>query len=525
MLTYKRFPYIFAAVCSILYFAPFLRVLTQIAGDEGTLIMGAVRVVEGQVPFRDFFEAMGPGTFYWLGLFFKLLGTSWLATRIDLLVTTLGITLVLLYLARRLPGGHELAPLILFVAASHHSWNAISHHMDSNLFGLLSFAVFVFWMDKPRTLTIFLAGVGAALTTWFLLPKGLLLFLSFGLLLVIFYRKNPVFRPALVALLGGFLLVNAVALAWFWAAGGLPSLIYANLIWPFTHYSASNVVPYGFMFQFYWSGFMASLTPVLFPVMADVVSAALSLPFVVVMGLPLLLLGCVMYFRKSAFDRTTLPYWIAGCAFWLSELHRKDMAHIVWGSPLLILLAFSYGRQLPGKWIKPALQVVTVCAVLVASLNPMAALLANHKLVTRRGTIYAPFAQDRVLEYLNTHVAPGESVFVYPYAPMYYFLSATSNPTRYSILLYHTNTDQQFKEAARTLETAKVKYIVSDRTFPTWVRTWFPSFRMPPRDDLIIEPYLQDHYRVVSGADDRYELLERKEPVPISADAGGVKLQ
>jgi hypothetical protein len=518
MLTYKRFPYIFAAVCSILYFAPFLRVLTQIPGDEGTLIMGAVRVVEGQLPFRDFFEAMGPGTFYWLALFFKLLGTTWLATRIDLLVTTLGITLLLLYLARRLPGRHEAAPVIFFVAVSYHTWNAVSHHMDSNLFGLLSFAAFVFWMDKPRPLTIFLAGAGAGLTAWFLLPKGLLLFLSFVLLLGIFYRKDPLFRPALVSLLGGFSIVNGILLAWFWSVGGLPNLVYANLVWPLSNYSSSNAVPYGLDFrQLYWSAFTASLRPLLSPAIGTALSGLLCLPFAVAMGLPLILLGCVAAFRRSAFDRTTLPYWIAGLAFWFSEMHRRDLEHIVWGSPLLVLLAFSYCRRLQGKWITSALRIVTLCAVLLATLNPLVALSARNKLATRRGTMYTAFPRDVVLDYLNAHLAPGEALFVYPCAPTYYFLSAASNPTRYSILLYRTNTNQQFREVTRSLETAKVRYVVWDRSFPTWVRTWYPAYRMPPQDELIVEPYLLEHYRVVGGTEDKYQLLERKDFITTSA--------
>jgi hypothetical protein len=523
MLIYKRFPYICAAVCSILYFVPFLRVLTQIAGDEGTLIMGAVRVVEGQLPFRDFFEVMGPGTFYWLALFFKLLGTTWLATRIDLLVTTAGIILLLFYLARRLPGGHEAAPVILFVAVSYHTWNAISHHMDSNLFGLLAFAAFVFWMDKPRRFSIFLAGAAAGLTTWFILPKGLLLLLSFVLLLWFLYRKDPVFRPALVTLLSGFAMINAAGLAWFWAAGGLPGLIYANLVWPLTNYSTVNVVPYGLEFrQLYWSGFMASLQPILSPAIGAAVSGLLCAPFVVVMGLPLVLLGCVAYFRRSAFDRTTLPYWIAGCAFWLSEMHRRDLAHIVWGSPLLVLLAFSYGWRLPGKSVRAGLHMVAFCSVFLALLNPLVAIVANHKLTTRRGTMYTGFPPDAALDYLNGHVAPGEPLFVYPYSPMYYFLTATSNPTRYSILLYQTNTDQQLREVTQTLETAKVKYVVWDRSYPVWINKWFPSYRMPPQDKLIVEPYLLKHYRVVTGADDGYEILERKESAPALLGLQGV---
>jgi hypothetical protein len=507
----KRLPYLALAACSILYFSPFLHFLSQTIGDEGTLIVGADRVAQGQVPFRDFFEVMGPGTFYWLALFFKVFGTTWLATRIELLVTTLGITLLLFYLARRLRGGLGAAPIIFFVAVSYHVWHTVSHHLDSTLFGLLAFAAFVFWMDRPRPFASFLAGAAAGLTTWIMLPKGLLLFLSFALLLWILYRKNPVFRPAFAALLGGFLLVNATVVALFWAAGGLPNLIHANLVWPLTNYSHCTRVPYGFTFQYYLSDFMSSLKPVFSPVVADTLSGILSAPFVVVLGLPLVLLGCVVCLRRSAFDRTTLPYWIAGAAFWLSELHRKDMTNVVCGSPLLVLLAFSLCSELRGKWVRPAIQMLTLCAVCLASLNPMAALLANHQRATRRGNLYGALPKDPVLDFLNTHVTPGDSLFVYPYSPMYYFLSAARNPTRYSILVYGYNTDQEFREVVRTLDDTKVRYVVWDRSFPTLQAKRLPACRMPLRDELIVEPYLMAHYRVVGGADDGYQFLERRD--------------
>lgn len=506
----------------MLYFSPFLHFLSQTVGDEGTLILGADRVAQGQVPFRDFFEVMGPGTFYWLALFFKVFGTTWLATRIDLLLTTLGITLLLFYLARRLRGGLGAAPIVFFIAVSYHIWNTVTHHLDSTLFGLLAFAAFVFWMDKHRPFTIFLAGAAAGLTTWFMLPKGLFLFLSFALLLWILYRKDPVFRPALAALLGGFLLVNTTVVALFWAAGGLPNLIHANLVWPLTNYSHCATVPYGFTFQFYLSNFVSSLKPIFSPLVADTLSGILSAPFVVVIALPLVLLGCVVCLRRSAFDRTTLPYWIAGAAFWLSELHRKDMEHIVCGSPLLVLLAFSLCMQLRSKWVRPAIQILTFCAVCLASLNPMAALLANHQHVTRRGNMYDAFRRDPVLDFLNAHVIPDESVFVYPYSPMYYFLGAARNPTRYSILMYGYNTDQEFREVVQTLEDRKVRYVIWDRSFPTLQAKYFPGCRMPLRDELIVEPYLMTHYRVVGGADDGYQFLERKDlPEPAPADPVG----
>ena len=81
-------PYLIFALCASLYFLPFMRMLLG-NGDEGLLIYGAVRIAHGQVFARDFFEVVGPGTFYWLALFFKLFGITFVATRICLFVASL----------------------------------------------------------------------------------------------------------------------------------------------------------------------------------------------------------------------------------------------------------------------------------------------------------------------------------------------------------------------------------------------------------------------------------------------------
>ena len=88
-------------------------------------------------------------------------------------------------------------------------------------------------------------------------------------------------------------------------------------------------------------------------------------------------------------------------------------------------------------------RVLTVSIVLFAAFNALVARAAQTRMVTRRGAVYT-FADDAALEFLDRQTQPGEDVFVYPYYPMYYFLSGTTNPTRFSILLYHNNTDAQF---------------------------------------------------------------------------------
>ena len=48
---------------------------------------------------------------------------------------------------------------------------------------------------------------------------------------------------------------------------------------------------------------------------------------------------------------------------------------------------------------------------------------------------------------------------------MYYFLSATTNPTRYGALIYDFNTPSQFEEVVTVLEQRRVKYVVWNTEF------------------------------------------------------------
>ena len=504
----RRLPYVVLAACSVVYFIPFLRLLSH-NGDEGTLILGAARVTEGQLPFRDFFEVMGPGTFYWLALFFKLLGTTWFATRICLLFTTTAIVLLLFYLSRRLRSGIETAAVVLFVAVSYHGWNAVSHHMGSILFGLLAFAAMMFWIDRRRSWILFVAGLAAGVTTWFMLQKGLLLCLSFVLLLWILCRKDSGLWPSLTALLGGYLLVIGGVLVLFWRAGGLPDLVYSNILWPFLHYSGVNHVPYGLEFgQLYWTGLSDSIRQVSTPVVAIVITSILCFPFLVVMGLPLVLVAFIVRYRRSAFHAEILPYWLVGFAFWFSEMHRKDVLHVVYGSPVLIVLALYFCSRIRTGRMRQLLQLVSICSVALAALRSACGTVRAAPGPTRRGVVYT-FEGSPVLDFLDGHVAPGEPVFVYPYAPMYYFLSGAKNPTRYSILMYRMNTVAQFHEVVQSLEANKVRYVMWDQSFPEWASKSFPAYHIPPADQLIVEPYLTQHYRVVGGGGG-YQFLERR---------------
>jgi 4-amino-4-deoxy-L-arabinose transferase-like glycosyltransferase len=356
-------PYLLFTVCASLYLLPFMRLLLH-ATDEGTLVYGAVRVVRGQMLGQDFFEALGPGTFYWLALFFKLFGITFLATRICLFVSSLGTALAIYFLSRRVCRSYQLLPCILVFATYFYTiWPEISHHVDSNCFGLLAVMCMILWQDSRRSWLLLAAGVLDGATTLILQPKGILLLLAFFVWLWIQHRRHVTSLTALVWVAGGCLGVVASMLGYFWTRNALHDLIYANVIWPSHNYGPTYSVPYAFLLLEHFKHWIVPMNGLNWTVG---MAAVLFIPFLFVAALPALLL-CLGVRRGIRDIRPEiLLYWLAGFAFWFSEIHRKDIAHLVFGSPLLVILCVFYLQERRNKGFNLALQalsIVSVCLV------------------------------------------------------------------------------------------------------------------------------------------------------------------
>ncbi len=486
--------YLLFILCASLYLLPFMRLLLQ-GTDEGLLVSGAVRVAHGQVFARDFSEVVGPGTFYWLALFFKLFGITFLATRVCLFLTSLATGLLMYFLSRRVCGRYQMLPCMVFAGTSCNMlWPTISHHVDSNVFALASVACAVIWVDRAdrrKDGLLLAAGVLAGATTFFLQPKGVLLLLALLLWLSIERKRRLL---SLVMVFGGYVSVVGIVLAYFWSRHALWDLIYVNILWPYQHYGAVNVVPYAHgIIQEYWASWAGPASGLRWRVG---LAAVLMIPFMFVALLPALLLFLAFKRRESAAKPVTVLYWLCGWAFWLAEIHRKDIPHLVFGSPLLIVLSVHYLAEYRAKVADLMLQILAISAGCLVSLNFVLALSA-HAMATRVGSV-AVYKSDPVVAALDDRVAPGEEIFVYPGSPEYYFLSATTNPTRYSGLLYNYNSAAEFEEVVRVLDGHHIRYVLWDAGLEAKaLKEEFPSAKPARPDQLIIEPYLKSHYETV----------------------------
>jgi hypothetical protein len=498
-------PFSIFVVCLDLYLLPIMR-LVFVGSDQGTLVAGAARVARGQVFARDFFEVVGPGTFYWLGGFFKLFGVTYTAVSLCLFVTSLGTFLSIYFLSNRVCRQRKLLPCILMIGLYFGAaWPGVSHHTDSNFFGLVSLVCLVKWLDMRKASLLLATGVLAGVTMSIHWPKGLSLITAILLWLLIERRRSFISFAVISQVLAGFCAVIAVVLGYFWSWGALRDLIYANFIWPSTHYGTVNACPYAQgLITNYWNVWTAGKETFSW---FNGFAAILIMPFLLVAALPVILLIAGVLQKWKTMKPEVLLYWLCGWALWLSEFHRRDIYHLVLGAPLLLILCVYLLGERREKVAKVALQALTVSACCLCAFNWILVALATHRVTTRVGSVNM-FATDPAITFLQEHSTPGEEVFAYPYCPIYYFLSDTTNPTPYSILVYNYNTPSQFQDVVRILEQRRPKYVVWNTTYDRDVARVFPAAVRIRPDQLIVEPYLKSHYKLIKE-EDRIRIMER----------------
>ena len=123
---------------------------------------------------------------------------------------------------------------------------------------------------------------------------------------------------------------------------------------------------------------------------------------------------------------------------------------------------------------------------------------------------------DTVVEYVQAHVAAGEKILVYPYLPLYYYLTDTANPTRYEYFQPGMHTPQQAQEMLAEISTAaRVPVVLFEASFWEKIPTSWPG---TPLSAIVRDPiadYIQHEYRTCkilnSPAEWKFLFMVRKD--------------
>jgi hypothetical protein len=235
--------------------------------------------------------------------------------------------------------------------------------------------------------------------------------------------------------------------------------------------------------------------------------ALMSAPFLLMLVLPVLLavLGCL--YRSRVFEKRWIPYWICGYALWLAELHRQDLSHLRNGSLLLVLLFFAICERVGTRALRISAAAISLGTVLLGTTDLNGTLYLHHPVATRRGTLLAR-QDDAVMNFLLSHTQAGDYVFVYPYAPIYYYLAALRNPTPLNVIVDQRET-RPIRQSIQGLEAKKPRFVVQEtKLLGDRMRTLFPGFKPPPPAERVIDRYVEAHYHPVLSVED-FKILER----------------
>jgi len=548
---------------------------TVLNADEGIVLQGAQRILQGQVLYRDFFSFLTPGSYYWMALLFKIFGSTILVGRAALIVYG-GLFSVLTYLlARRVCSRWSALLASYMVTLSCLPFRFVAlHNWDSTLLAYLTLYCAVLWLEQGHWAWALGTGSFSSLTLLFVQSKGagLALGLLAGFMVIRFRGRcglqfqtphlsrqagtpsllgrgqewrvpalSPGERVASVASRvrglcppqaeaggntqdsrelpdGKQLAALAVGLAWplavtftYFAMKHSVPVMLTDWVWPLFHYSRANILPYGYLvmsspdpgalFRGSWSGQFLTLL---------ILGPCILLPV-----LPIVAIGIFIWFalRPSRGELAARPWGhvvlasalLCGLLSSTFLTKRADFTHLNYLGPLFYLV-FAWvldGLNLQSRLWRSVKPLVVFFAFLSYTAFGMALLWgplgAAHKLRTARGTIRTA-GPEVALEYLQARITPGERILIYPYQPLYYYLTAASSVTRFDFLQPGMHTSDQFQEAMLQLATERPRVVLfepdfNEKIFPIWPNTAIAA--LGARDP--VQDYIVAHYRACTA--------------------------
>lgn len=397
--------------------------------DEGYFVQQAVRVLHGQVPYRDFETLYTPGLAYVHAALFGTFGGPFvLAPRALTLAARTALVLLLWVMARplvRQPLWAAMPGVFLLVGLDdapvrwepHPGWL-------STLFGIVAA-----WCLSHRPTRRWLVAAGTAVGVAYV------------------FKQNT----------GAFILAAIVV-----AAAARPGDRLKRVGVPLVAFGVTTAL---------W------LVPLVVAIGGDITQLGVLVGAVNQNGLfagpelPVLVpLGCVAgglwLARRPETDQRQRWYLLAGSALFVTQYPRMDALHLAWSAPLLLLSgALTLDRCRPFVAVPILVGVFALAAPTIES----RVFAIQQPRVAMYGVRYAdgievPAATrtdlQAVLADIEARTQPNEPIFVYPTSPLLYALAERPNPTRFDHLNPGAADVREIDQVIRDLQASGVRLIV-----------------------------------------------------------------
>lgn len=483
---------------SLLYLWIF-RALFQWDPDEGIILQGAVRILHGEIPYRDFFSFYTPGSYYWNALLLRVFGESLLVPRTALVAYGALFSASTYLLSRKMSNSRQsstFVSLLLLISCLPVRF-IVLHNWDSTAAGLACLCSAILLVHRRGIAASLSTGFFAALTLLFNQARGagLIFGLALGLALLQWRLRSMRLRKQdLVAIVSGITLPVVFTMAYLARQGALPEFI-SSMSWPMNHYSGANRLPFGFVIMsqadvnaLFLSGPLPMRALRLFFVSPAVILSALPV-FVVLVAA-----ACVIKPRrdlsKNEQGLTILSGSIVLGSLITAVVSRPDFHHLTFLMPLYaFLLPWVLDRwAAPFRSFSAARDLVVLYFLLAFTAYGLTVLMvarnATVPLQTRRGLLRTG-RPNQTIPFVQEHIPPGSKLLVHPYFPLYSFLTATTSPVRYEYLQPGMHSLEEFNNTQRELAEHPPEAVLLEPLFTYKIPTAWPHTRL---SDIVRDP-------------------------------------
>jgi hypothetical protein len=269
------------------------------------------------------------------------------------------------------------------------------------------------------------------------------------------------------------------------------------MFWLKQNYTAVNVMPYGSVIGGYGRLFEGSIG--IEALMRGLLVFCLALPAI----LPPLaaVLWCALKLRRDPassmnLNKEVLLLLLGTAALVASTFPRADLTHLAFVAALpYVLVAAGLGRLLSVR-AGAILAFTAIPFALLFSLNVLAGSWSAQSISTPVGTVRAAASIAPQLQKMVSAVHPGETLFVYPYMPVLYFVTQTRNPTRFAFLAPGMMTRTEETTALAELSAHPPEWLMYMRLQREEFLRVFPNAIRLNASFENIEAWIQTNYRL-----------------------------
>ncbi len=452
-----RLGLVIVAVLSFLLLLPFLRMVAGF-GDEGVILHGAARILEGRRLYADFFEFLPPGSFLIVAGWLAATDVSLFSARLLVAIAIVAIACLTYINCLRVSRSPAIATVLVAMwgLATNGPWLQVSHHWFTTFFSVVLMWAALVFVEGPRRplLLAALAGLAGGAAAMVIPNRGALALIA-GLAAFARLRGGI---GAFVTYCAAALAVPAAIIAWLAHGGNLDEAFAAVILHTLKNYAGVQGVPYG-----HAAGQENLILLALLPVAA------------------ILLLSLVAAERRRAMRDAALHVCAAFMVTaYLAITVRLDIFKLMVVAPMVLpLVALCAARApLPTFRRRPgliwALGAILMLPSAIGVTRSAIAVLRNDVAATPRGGVRfaGPLAQQDVVRRVLSLPA-GERVFFYPYLPLMPFLTARDHPVPIDLFIPNYTTRAQYAVSCRAAMSAE--WVVFDTSWTDEVMAYlFP---------------------------------------------------